>query len=61
METNDKEKEVVKKPDKYNTFQICNISKLTGVLREHMLKKYKGQSMTKTDWKKVFKKEKIDF
>lgn len=58
METTDKE---VKKPSNKNVFQICNELRLVGVVRQHVLKKFKNDSMSKTDWKKLFKKERIDF
>jgi len=57
METNKKET----KSTGYNVFQICNIYKIVGHIRTHLMKKYKGLSTSKTEWKKILKKERIDF
>lgn len=59
MSTKSNEKET--KVESYNIFQACNIFKIVGHIRNHLLKKYKGKIATKTEWKKILKKERIDF
>lgn len=51
----------VKKEEKLNESQVCNVFKITGTLREVVLKKFKGQSMTINNWRKSLTNERINF
>lgn len=53
--------EKVKKEDKFNESQVCNVFRITGALREVVLKKFKGQSMTINNWRKSLTNERINF
>lgn len=54
-------KETVKKEEKFNESQVCNVFRITGTLREVVLKKFKGQSMTINNWRKSLTNERINF
>lgn len=50
-----------KKEEKLNESQICNVFKITGTLREVILKKFEGKSLTIDNWSKELIKQRINF
>lgn len=50
-----------KKEGKLNESQICNVFKITGTLREVVLKKFEGESLTVDNWRKELIKQRINF
>lgn len=50
-----------KKEEKLNESQICNVFKITGTLREVVLKKFEGESLTIYNWRKELIKQRINF
>lgn len=56
-----KSEEGVKKPLKYNWFQISNILKLGFYDREVVKIKHPTDELTEEEWRKKLKKEEINF
>lgn len=50
-----------KKEEKLNESQICNVFKITGTLRDVILKKFEGESLTVDNWRKELIKQRINF
>lgn len=50
-----------KKEEKLNESQICNVFRITGTLREVILKKFEGESLTVDNWRKELTKQRINF
>lgn len=50
-----------KKEEKLNESQICNVFKITGTLRDVVLKKFEGECLTIDNWRKELIKQRINF
>lgn len=44
-----------------NVFQVCNELKISGLSRDYVQKRFKGEEKTLTEWKESFKKVRLDF
>lgn len=56
-----KKGKVEKNQEKYDCFQICNILKLNDTSRYYVTFKYENFLLNLSEWKKLFKKDRLSF